>query len=154
MGDTSRAGAGFDVRTGVATTSRAMKITDRVDHGLLVLRVGLGAMFVGHGWPKLAGGQATWTKLGGAMAQLGLDFAPTMWGFAAACSEFFGGILLALGLAFRPAATALLATMVVAATMHLRKGDGFGGSSHAIELGIVFAALLLTGPGKYALVRR
>jgi putative oxidoreductase len=131
-----------------------MKIVDRIDHGLFLARVGIGGMFVGHGWPKLAGGQAAWTKLGGAMAKLGIDFAPTMWGFAAACSEFFGGILLALGLAFRPAAAALLATMAVAAATHLRSGDGFGGSSHAIELGIVMAALLLTGPGKYALVRR
>lgn len=131
-----------------------MKIVDRIDHGLLVVRLGLGAMFIGHGWPKLAGGAATWTKLGGAMAKLGLDFAPTMWGFAAACSEFFGAILIAIGFMFRPAAAALLGTMVVAATMHLRNGDGFGGASHAIELGIVFAALILTGPGKYALGRR
>ncbi len=129
-----------------------MKIFDRTrDPGLLLLRVGIGVMFMIHGWPKLAGGAAKWAKLGGAMAKLGLDFAPTMWGFMAACSEFFGGLLLAIGLFFRPAAAALLSTMVVASIMHLRNGDSFTSASHAIEAGILFAALILIGPGRYAL---
>jgi putative oxidoreductase len=129
-----------------------MKIFERTrDPGLLVLRVGIGVMFMIHGWPKLAGGAARWEKLGGAMAKLGLDFAPTMWGFMAACSEFFGGLLLAAGLLFRPAAAALLGTMVVASTMHLKNGDGFTASSHAIEAAILFASLILIGPGRYAL---
>ena len=63
------------------------------DHGLLVIRLGMGAMFVMHGWPKMAGGSKAWTKLGHAMRHLGIDFAPTMWGFAAATSELAGGAL-------------------------------------------------------------
>ena len=121
------------------------------DWGLLLLRLGIGGMFMGHGWPKLAGGAAKWAKLGKAMTHLGIDFAPTLWGFLAATSELLGGLLLALGLLFRPATMALLGTMVVAATMHVSKGDGFGGASHAIEMAIVFLALLLIGPGKYVL---
>lgn len=88
------------------------------------------------------------------MAQLGIDFWPTAWGFAAACSEFFGGLLFAVGLLFRPACAALVGTMVVAATMHLRGGDGLQGASHAIEAGIVFAAMILVGPGRYAIDAR
>ena len=38
------------------------------DFGLLLLRIGLGAMFIWHGAPKLVGGPETWTRLGGAMA--------------------------------------------------------------------------------------
>ncbi|MBC8073088.1 MAG: DoxX family protein [Deltaproteobacteria bacterium] len=125
-----------------------------LDHGLLVLRVGIGGMFMAHGWPKLAGGAPRWAKLGGAMAHLGLDFWPTLWGFSAACAEFFGGMLLALGLLFKPAAAMLLATMVVAAVMHVRSGDGFMGASHAIEAGILFASLLLIGPGRFALAEK
>lgn len=126
--------------------------TDRWrDHGLLLMRVGLGAMFVMHGWPKMAGGAKTWAKLGKAMGQLGIDFAPTMWGFAGAVSELGGGILLALGLLFRPACGALAATMAVATAMHLGKGDGLMGASHAIEDGLVFVGLLLIGPGRFAL---
>lgn len=124
------------------------------DHGLLLMRLGLGTMFVLHGWPKMAGGAQGWTKLGGAMKHLGIDFAPTLWGFAGAFSEFGGGILLALGLLFRPACTLLLATMAVAASMHLGKGDGFVAASHAIEAGIVFLGLLLIGPGRFALDAR
>ncbi len=131
-----------------------MKLFDRTtDHGLLLLRVGIGGMFMAHGWPKLAGGAKGWAKIGGAMASLGIDVWPTMWGFLAACSEFFGGLLIALGLLFRPGAAMLLATMVVASAMHLRAGDGFTKSSHPIEAAILFAALLLIGPGRFALQR-
>ena len=124
------------------------------DHGLLLLRVGIGAMFVLHGWPKVAGGAATWAKLGKAMAHLGLDLWPTAWGFMAAMSEFGGGILLAAGLLFRPACVALAGTMAVAAYMHMSKGDGFIKASHAIESGILFVALILVGPGKYSIDAR
>lgn len=126
----------------------------RRDLGLLIARVGLGAMFMVHGWPKLIGGPDKWAKLGKAMGTLGIDFAPTFWGFCAAVAEFFGGLLLATGVAFVPAALALVFTMLVAALMHLEKGDGLKGASHAIEAGIVFAALALTGPGRYAVELR
>jgi putative oxidoreductase len=121
------------------------------DLGLLLLRVGIGGMFMGHGWPKLAGGPERWARLGKAMTHLGIDFMPTVFGFAAAISEFFGGLLIALGLLFRPGCTLLLGTMVVASTMHIRKGDSFTASSHAIEAAILFAALVLIGPGRYTL---
>jgi len=121
------------------------------DLGLLVLRVGIGAMFMGHGWPKLAGGEKVWAQLGRATAHLGIDVAPVFFGFMAAVSEFFGGLLIALGFAFRPAALLLFGTMIVAATSHIRAGDGFIKTSHAVEAAIVFLALLLTGPGKHAL---
>ena len=124
------------------------------DLGLLVLRVGIGASFMAHGWPKLAGGAAKWEDLGGAMAHLGLDFAPTMWGFLAACNEFFGGLMLALGLGFRLACLMLASTLAVATTMHLREGDGFGRASHAIESLILFVSLFFVGAGKWALDRK
>jgi putative oxidoreductase len=122
--------------------------------GHLVLRVGVGAMMVAHGWPKVAGGPARWEKLGHATEALGVAFAPTFWGAAAAFSETVGGALLALGLATRPAAALLVATMLVASANHLAKGDGVMGASHAIELGVVFVALLLMGGGRYSLDRR
>jgi putative oxidoreductase len=122
-----------------------------LDLGLLVLRLGIGAMFIGHGWPKLAGGAAMWRKVGGAMGHLGIDVWPTMWGLLAAMSETLGGLLFAIGFLFRPATAMLLATMAVASTTHLAKGDGIMGASHAIEAGIVFAAMLLVGPGRFAL---
>lgn len=128
-------------------------LTKHRDLGLLLLRVGLGGMFiVMHGWPKIAGGAAKWKELGGAMKNLGISFAPEAWGFMAAAAEFGGGILLVLGFLFRPACGALAFTMAVAAVMHYKLG-GFGSATYPVELGIVFLALLLIGPGRFSIDR-
>ena len=119
--------------------------------GLLILRIGLGVMFLIHGGPKLFGGPEKWGKIGMAMASLGIGFMPTFWGFMAAISEFFGGICLILGLFFRPACILLTLTMIVAALSHFGQGEGLGGASHAIEVGIVFLSFILIGAGKYSL---
>ena len=129
-----------------------MKFLDRYrDLGLLILRIGIGGMFVFHGTPKIIGGPAMWEKLGGAVHALNITFLPTIfWGFMAAFSECFGGIFLALGIFFRPACILMAITMVVATSQHLLvNGDSFGVASHAIESGILFISLVLIGPGKY-----
>ena len=118
--------------------------------GLLVLRIGIGCMFILHGAPKLFGGAEKWTQIGMAMANLGIGFMPAFWGFMAAISEFFGGVCIILGIVFRPACILLTITMLVAAVSHLSRGDGLSGASHAIELGIVFLSLILIGAGKYS----
>ena len=123
------------------------------DLGKLILRLGMGGMFMVHGWPKLIGGPDTWKKLGSTMASLGLDFLPEFWGFMAAFSEFFGGLAFALGILFQPACALLAITMAVAANMHLQAGDGVSGASHAIESGLVFLGALLIGPGRLRLRR-
>lgn len=127
-------------------------MTSLQDRGLLFLRVGIGAMFIYHGLPKLLGGPARWEKLGGAMRAFGIDFAPAFWGFMGALGEAGGGLLLMLGVAFRPALFLLISTMVVAAAHHLiNRGEPLGKASHAIEAAIVFVALWMIGPGRYRL---
>ena len=121
------------------------------DAGLLVLRAGIGVMFVLHGLPKLIAGPETWTMLGGSMKALWIGFAPTAWGFMAALSECAGGILLLLGFFTRPACFLLFSTMIVATMMHIGKGDPFLKYSHAMESGILFLSLILIGPGRYSL---
>jgi putative oxidoreductase len=129
------------------------------DLALLVVRVVVGAsMFLFHGWGKLSGGPERWTRIGGAMANLGIEFLPAMWGFLAACAESVGSLLLVLGVLVRPAAAALAATMFVAVTRHLSlpaddPNAGWSGASHALELFAVYVALFLAGPGRYALRR-
>ena len=122
--------------------------------GLLIMRVGLGIMFMFHGYPKLLGGPDNWEAVGGAMKHIGISFFPVGWGFLAAATETFGGFLILLGLAFRPAALLLTLVMIVASTMHLKTGDGLSGASHAIEAGIVFFSLVFIGPGKYSVDKK
>jgi putative oxidoreductase len=127
---------------------------ERMDQGLLLLRVGLGLMFVVcHGGPKIFGGPTLWAQVGAAMGHLGITAVPVAWGFLASAAEFAGGLCLIAGFLTRPAAALMAMTMGVATLMHLRQGDGLAGASHAIEAGLVFLALLVTGPGRYSLDR-
>ncbi len=118
--------------------------------GLLLMRLGVGAMMVVHGFPKLAGGTAKWEKLGASMAQIGVTAYPVFWGLMAGLTEALGGLLLIIGFVFRPTCFLLLFTMVIATLSHLSKGDGISGASHAIELGFVFLGLFFVGPGRYS----
>ena len=120
------------------------------DLGLLILRIGMGVMFILHGYPKMFGGVERWEKVGKAVMYVGIESYYPVWGFLAAFSEFVGGILFMIGFLFRPACAMLFTTMAVAASMHLGKGDGLSGASHAIEAGILFLSLILIGPGKYS----
>jgi putative oxidoreductase len=122
--------------------------------GLLLLRFGIGLMFIIHGFPKLAGGPNGWTSLGGSMKVIGVDFLPVFWGFMAAVTESFGGFLLIVGLFYRPALILLVFTMVIATMVHLSKGDGLKGASQAIEMGILFFSLIFIGPGKYSVDKK
>ena len=121
------------------------------DFGLLILRIGMGGMFIFHGAPKMFGGPERWERIGASMASVGIEFVPVFWGFMASFSEFIGGICIILGLFFRPACILLTITMTIAASGHLSRGDGLRGAAHAIEDGIVFLSLIFVGPGKYSL---
>ena len=123
------------------------------DIGLLILRLGVGVMFMVHGIPILVGGPEFWAKVGSAVGHFGIHFQPTAWGFLAALSQSGGGLLMILGLFFRPAMAFMFITMTVAATHHLTAGDGIQIASHAIEAGTLFLSLIFIGPGKYTLMR-
>jgi putative oxidoreductase len=132
----------------------AMSKMTPTDTGLLILRIGIGLMFMVFGWGKITGGPEKWEQLGQAMGSLGITFAPTFWGFMAAFTEFFGGLALFLGVFVRPFAALLCFTMVVAATMLIRSGATLVKYSHAVDMAIVFLAVVFIGGGKYALGRR
>jgi len=121
--------------------------------GLLIIRVGLGIMFIYHGFPKLSGGVKGWEQLGGSAKYIGIHFWPVFWGFMAAVTETFGGFLLIIGLAFRPVCLLLVINLIVAALTVFSKG-GLMDASHAIEDAIVFAGLLFVGPGKYSVDKK
>ncbi len=121
--------------------------------GLLIIRIGLGIMFIYHGFPKLEGGVKTWTMLGSATNNVGIHFWPVVWGLLSASVETFGGFVLIIGLIFRPVCLLLVIDLTVAALFHLHQHgpEGvLGAASHAIEDAIMFAGLLFIGPGKYS----
>jgi putative oxidoreductase len=120
------------------------------DLGLLIARIGFGGGFIWcHGWPKLTAGWEGLGSYGTAMGNFGISFAPEWWGLAAALAESLGGLLLLLGLCFRPAALALACVMVVATTNHIATGQGT--PAHAFKNAWLFAGLVLVGPGRYSL---
>lgn len=139
------------------TTLRRFFTLDNLnnDLGLLIIRIVVGgSMLAFHGYGKITGGPESWTRIGGTMSNLGIDFMPVFWGFMAAISESLGSLLVIVGTWFRPALTLLAATMLVAAIRHLSlpadaAGAGLKGASHAIEMLAVFVGLYFTGPGKH-----
>lgn len=118
---------------------------------LLLLRVGIGLIFMRLGYAKLAGGEETWAHLGAAMGNLGVHFWPTFWGLCAAIAEFGGGISLVLGLFVRKWMVLMAFVMVVAVILHVKNGDQFTALSYPLAMLFVFLALLLLGSGRYSL---
>ncbi len=121
---------------------------DNIALGLLVLRIGIGLAFILHGFPKLFLGGAAGLAKG--LAATGIP-GGIVGAYLAGIAEIVGGILLVLGLLTRPAGVVMAFNMLVALTFHLSKGDLFLTYSHAIESGIVFLALLISGAGKFSL---
>ena len=114
--------------------------------GLLLLRVALGAMMAaGHGWGKLSGfaaGSATFPD------PLGIGHPLSMAGAVGA--EFFCSILVVLGLLTRVAVVPLVFTMAIAAFV-VNGGQPWGDIEFPLLYLVPFAALALTGAGRYSL---
>lgn len=128
--------------------------TKNIHLGLLIIRIGLGASFIAHGLPKLMGGPERWEKLGGTMENLGITFLPAFWGFMGGFAECVGGLCLMLGIFWIPILLLLIFTMIVATIQHISNGDSYGRISHPLEVGIVFIALFITGPGKHRISKK
>ena len=122
-----------------------------LDTGWLLIRVGIGLMFMCFGFEKITGGPEKWEALGGAMSSMGITFLPTFWGFMAAFAEFFGGMAIMLGILVRPFAALMCFTMVVAVTMLMRSGADLIKFGHALDMAIVFFGILLGGGGRLTL---
>ncbi|HEX8386627.1 MAG TPA: DoxX family protein [Rubricoccaceae bacterium] len=118
-----------------------------LDAGLLVLRLGLFSLLAfAHGLGKVPPGQGLIDNTAG----MGFPL-PGLFAWAAALSEFAGGLLLALGLVTRPAAFFVAFTMLVAfvgAHGARLTGDGNGEMAFVYLVGAL--TLLLTGPGRFS----
>jgi putative oxidoreductase len=118
------------------------------DGALLFVRVALGGLILWiHGWPKLAGGMASWKAY--AARELHITLWPAFWGFLATFAETAGCTLLILGLLFRPSCLLLLLIMAVATVADYTSG-GLRPAAHAMEMALFFLALLFVGPGRFS----
>ncbi len=118
--------------------------------GISVIRIGVGLVFMRFGGEKLMGGPALWHTLGCMAHYVGINFLPTMWGFLAACAEFFGGIALVIGFGTRAAALAIACVMVGAISMHLGTGDSWVHVSLPLSLLFVMIGLMIAGGGNFS----
>ncbi|HEX9654906.1 MAG TPA: DoxX family protein [bacterium] len=114
--------------------------------GLLILRVFTGlALALGHGINKMPPSE----RFIEGVSNLGFP-APLFFGWAAAFSELFGGILLAIGLFTRPSALLMFMTMMVAAFLR-HAPDPFSDKEKALLFGVIALAFLLIGSGRFGL---
>jgi putative oxidoreductase len=123
--------------------------------GLLVLRLVVGSLFIGHGAQKLFGSFGGHGLAGTGAFFDGLGLRPGRHhALAAGLAEFGGGALLALGLITPIAAAIVIAVMTVAIiTVHFSKGLWVtnGGFEYNLTLATVAFALAGVGPGRWSL---
>jgi putative oxidoreductase len=128
------------------------------DLGLLVVRVVLGVIFLGHGAQKMFGsfGGPGLGGFGTFLAGNGYQQAPMLAGLTAV-TELVGGALVLIGLLTPLAAAGLLGVMIN--VMWLKFGGGLfgtrGGAGYELELALAAMAttLILAGSGRIALDR-
>jgi putative oxidoreductase len=113
---------------------------------LLVMRLALGAVMVAHGYQKVFGGLHHHVQL---VTSLGL---PAWMAYLSAFTEFFGGLLLLIGLFTRCAAFAICIDLSVAiARVHFHNGLlGNGGYEFPLALAALAFGLVFFGGGPIA----
>jgi putative oxidoreductase len=125
---------------------------------LTLLRVGLGAILIPHGAQKLFGLFGGAGISGNAALFDRLGYAPGMlWGTVVGCIEFFGGLLLVLGLFTRPVALALTIFMIFGVHFTGKSGGFFWlnrGAEFSILILLCAIVFLIRGGGEYSLDRK
>jgi len=125
--------------------------------GAFFLRIVLGASMVYHGYDKVIPAGGFHGNVFSALqhhshyvVSLGL---PYWLGYVSALTEFFGGILLILGLFTRFAAFMVACNMLVAIVM-VNRHHGYAGSEYSLALLVIAIMLVFFGAGALALDRR
>jgi putative oxidoreductase len=126
-----------------------------MDLGLLIIRLVVGLLLIGHGTQKLFGwfGGSGIEKWVAGIKSRGFTPGP-FWGWAGALGETIGGVLLALGFLSPLGSLGIAGSMVVAIwTAHWSKGiwNSKGGYEFPLTNLAAALALALTGPGRYSL---
>jgi len=126
-----------------------------INLGLLIIRLVVGVLFIGHGAQKLFGkfGGYGLKGTGGWFESIGMKPGVTMALFAG-LAELIGGILFAVGF-LTPLAALLIAGTMIMAIVKVHAPNGLWATSNGYEYNLTLVAVAigvtLTGPGKYAL---
>lgn len=116
------------------------------DLAFLFIRIALALVFIYHGFAKVSDLSAA----AGMFEQMG--FMP-MWAYVVGFVEFFGGILMLLGIRVREVGALFAIIMVVAIyAIHLPNGFNFMNNGYEFQLTLLLASLaaVFGGAGKYA----
>lgn len=122
------------------------------DVAWLLVRVIVGIVGIFHGAQKLFGwfGGHGIAGFAGALEQMGIPM-PMVSAYLAGGAEFFGGLLVAVGLLTRLAALPFAYVMFVAVTQVHNKSFGLpDGMEYALTLLVVLVAIALAGPGRWS----
>jgi putative oxidoreductase len=116
---------------------------------IVLMRVIAGGTLAVHGWPKI---QEPFKNVG--MVE-SLGFVPgTIWSPMLAGTEFFGGILLAIGFLTRPAAVAATLVLLVTVWFHwVVQSQGFAGSEKSILWAAITFYFVAHGGGPFSVDR-
>lgn len=123
--------------------------------GLLIIRLVIGVLFIGHGAQKLFGwfGGYGLKGTGGWFESIGMKPGVTMALFAG-LAELIGGILFVLGL-LTPLAGIMIAGTMVMAIVKVHAPNGLWATSNGYEYNLTLLAvaigIALIGPGRYAI---
>ena len=119
--------------------------SNTTDVALLIARIGIAALMLTHGLPKLAmlfsGDPVQFLPLFGLSAELSLGLA--------VFAEVFCSLLLLVGFGTRLAVLPLITTMLVA-LIAVHAADPFAKQEPALHYLLVYVVLLFTGSGKYS----
>lgn len=120
------------------------------DSAETLLRVVAGGILAVHGSSKIV------NPFGAAEMVEGLGFYPgTFWSPLLAATEFFGGILIALGLLTRPAAFAGMIVLLVTVWFHwVTAGQGFSGAEKSILWAAILAFFVVRGSNRHSIDAR
>jgi putative oxidoreductase len=137
-------------RTGVHSSEALRPVRDLV---LLVARVGLGVLMIGHAWLMFSFGGYSLAGVGQLFAQIGVPL-PAVAGTANVLLESVGGVAMILGLAV-PAVGVLMALNMVGAWLLVHTSGLYAmdhnGPETVIAIGLLSLVLAVSGSGRFGL---
>ena len=125
----------------------------KINFGLLIMRLGLSVALLVHSLPKLIGGGHVWQGVGTMLAFINAGLPPTLLGIAILLIEALGAVSLLFGYFFR------ITCIVLCILFGLYSFNYFSIGYQtlmlwSIGIAAVFFGLFFVGPGRYAFAFR